>query len=162
MGSGKSRTGKALAQSIGWEFIDLDQYIEHKMDQTVADLFEKGEEYFRVVEAEAVRDIVTMRQITGENLVLALGGGTLGITSVQWLIHGSTECVYLRAGLDTIISRLGTRSRTRPLYQGKYEIEDLFDSRTPVYETSEYSVDVDGKSVEEICNAIKAFFFSGN
>ena len=30
MGSGKTTTGKDLAKAIGYEFIDLDQFIEQK------------------------------------------------------------------------------------------------------------------------------------
>ncbi len=41
MGSGKSSVGKILANSKGYEFLDLDHYIEQQEKLSVADLFEK-------------------------------------------------------------------------------------------------------------------------
>lgn len=162
MGSGKSRVGKELAESLGWEFIDLDRYIEHKIGLSIAEIFEDGETRFRAIEAEAVRDVVTMRQITGDNLVLALGGGTLTITSVRWLILEHTNCVYLSTGLDSIIRRLGTRSKSRPLYHDTYNIEALLDERIPVYELAPYRVQTDDREPKETAETIKSFFFKEN
>ena len=162
MGSGKSRVGRELAKSLGWEFIDLDRYIEHKTGLSIAEIFKEGELKFRAIEAEAVRDIVTMRQITGDDLVLSLGGGTLTITSIRWLILGQTECVFLRTSLDSIIGRLGTKSKSRPLYQNKFDIEELLDERTPVYELAKCTVQTDGLSPKEVSDKIKSFIFREN
>lgn len=160
MGSGKSRVGRILADELSWEFIDLDRYIEHKMGRKIPDIFsEDGEDYFRAVEAEAVRDVITMRQITGENLVLALGGGTLSIKPIQWLILEQTSCVYLRTGLDCIIRRLGTNNPGRPLLRDKYSVEELLDERIPTYEMAPYTADTDKQSPDEVAAAIKSFFF---
>ena len=41
MGSGKSSVGKILACSKGYDFLDLDYYIEQQEQLSVADLFEK-------------------------------------------------------------------------------------------------------------------------
>ncbi len=59
MGAGKSTIGKNLARYTGFRFIDLDNYIEHKTGRTVSDFFEKNGEYtFRLIELEALREIV--------------------------------------------------------------------------------------------------------
>lgn len=159
MGSGKSRVGRELSEALGWEFVDLDKYIEHKIGKPIPEIFSEGEEHFRAIEAEAVRDVITMREITGENLVLALGGGTLTINSIRELVLGQTSCVYLRTGLDEIIGRLGTHSRKRPLFNGKYKIEELLDSRIPTYELAGHSVITDGKTPEKVAAEILAFLF---
>lgn len=155
MGSGKSRVGRELAESLGWEFTDLDRYIEHKMDQSIPEIFKDSEMRFRAIEAEAVRDILTMKQITGENLVLALGGGTLTIKPIVPLVLEHSECVYLRTGLDAIISRLGTSSKSRPLFHDKYNIERLLDERIPIYELAPHTIDTDGKDPVSIVAEIK-------
>ena len=78
MGSGKSSVGVRLATCLGYEFIDLDYYIEKKIGLSIDEIFkEQGEDGFRAIEAEALRDVVIMHKLTAENLVLALGGGTL-------------------------------------------------------------------------------------
>lgn len=159
MGSGKSRVGKELAEALGWEFVDLDRYIEHKMDQSIPELFQGGEMRFRAIEAEAVRDLITMHQITGENLVLSLGGGTLTIKPLVPLILEHSQCVFLRTDLDTIISRLGTNSKSRPLFHDKYKVETLLDERTPIYESAHHTVRTDGKTPGEIATEIKGLIF---
>ena len=61
MGSGKSSVGAELATLLGFEFIDLDCYIEEKIGLSIKDIFEmQGEEGFRAIEAEALRDVVVM------------------------------------------------------------------------------------------------------
>ena len=155
MGSGKSRTGKELARLLGWEFVDLDRYIEHKAGKSIAEIFEAdSEEYFRALEAEAVRDLVTMRQITGESLVLSLGGGTIMTGAIRPLILEQTFCVYLQTSLDTVLGRVGGRNRNRPMLQGKYRTEELLDARTPVYEMAALTVRTDGRTPEEVAAEI--------
>ena len=72
MGSGKSTTGKDLAKALGYQFIDLDEYIEEKYQAKIAEIFEKeGELGFRKIEREALKEVLTTT-----NIVLSLGGGT--------------------------------------------------------------------------------------
>ena len=48
MGCGKSTFGKKLAEKIGWNYIDLDNYIESKEVKSIPTIFqENGEKYFR-------------------------------------------------------------------------------------------------------------------
>ena len=48
MAAGKSTVGKALANSLHWEFRDLDELIEEREQLSVTDFFrEKGEPAFR-------------------------------------------------------------------------------------------------------------------
>ena len=52
MGSGKSTTGRLLAEKLGFDFKDLDDYIESKQMCTISSIFKsKGEIYFRKIEA---------------------------------------------------------------------------------------------------------------
>lgn len=47
MGSGKTTLGKALAQILNFQFVDLDWYIENRYRKTIRDIFsENGEENF--------------------------------------------------------------------------------------------------------------------
>jgi len=154
MGSGKSCVGRELSSRLGWEFTDLDRYIEHKMGQTIPEIFKDGEERFRAIEAEALRDLVVMSQVTGKDIVISLGGGTITIGSARRLILEQTTCIYLRTDLDTIFKRLGTRSKSRPLFHDKLKVEDLMDTRAPLYEMAHLTVRTDGKSPAEIAEEI--------
>ena len=143
MGSGKSTTGLALAGLLGWEFIDLDIYIEGKIGRSPERIIaQDGETRFRAMEAEALRDVLIMHQLTGENLVLALGGGTIMTTSVRHLILEDTLCVYLRTS-DEELRKRRTEGRWNP-------------ERQPVYEMAALTVVTDGKTPQEVAELIRA------
>ena len=142
MGSGKSSTGSELAGLFGWEFIDLDSYIEGKIGRSVSEIIaQDGETRFRAVEAEALRDVVIMHQLTGGHLVLALGGGTIMTTSVRRLILEDTLCVYLKTSFGQLQKRLS---------EGRWGPE-----RQPVYEMAALTVVTDGKTPQEVAQEIR-------
>ena len=75
MGSGKSTVGRALADELGWHFIDLDEEIERQQGCTISSIFDsQGEPAFRKVESEALHKVVRAIQ-SGRPHVVALGGG---------------------------------------------------------------------------------------
>lgn len=72
MGCGKSTIGKILAERRGQELLDTDHYIEQKLGRSISDIFTtQGEEVFRDMETQALRDLVQKQ----ESMVIALGGG---------------------------------------------------------------------------------------
>lgn len=153
MGCGKTSVGRALAERLGWEFIDLDEYIEHKLGRSISTVFAtEGEEKFRAVEAEAVRDVIIMHQLTGTDLVLALGGGTLTIAPVQPLILEQTSCVYLRATADSLREWV-KGSTDRPLLASA-DFDALLQSRIPIYEKAGTIIDVDSLSYDDVVNTL--------
>ncbi len=57
MGCGKSTVGRALADELGWTFVDLDEEIERKQGATIASIFDtRGEAAFREMECDALRE----------------------------------------------------------------------------------------------------------
>ena len=39
MGAGKTSVGRALAQKLGWDFVDLDFEIEHSSNESIENIF---------------------------------------------------------------------------------------------------------------------------
>src|SRR5690349_11970508 len=75
MGSGKSTIGRALADEIGWTFLDLDEEIERKEGKPISEIFEeKGEPAFREIESAILREHLKMVD-RGRPYVISLGGG---------------------------------------------------------------------------------------
>ena len=71
MGCGKSYVGRNLAPLLGFDYIDVDKYIEEKEGLTIKEIFEqKGEDYFRQAEKDFIHQLDT-----GQNLVISTGGG---------------------------------------------------------------------------------------
>ena len=73
MGAGKSTIGPILANTIGWDFFDLDSVIEKKVGKKVKMIFEQdGEEYFRRIESDTLVELSKNSKV-----VVSLGGGTM-------------------------------------------------------------------------------------
>ena len=145
MGSGKSTAGSILAALLGWEFIDLDSYIEGKIGRSPELIIaQDGETRFRAIEAEALRDVLVMHQLTGENLILALGGGTIMTRPLRRLILEQTCCVYLKTSEEELRER-------RPEGGRRWDPE-----RLPVYEQAALTVITDGKTPQEVAEEIRA------
>lgn len=98
MGAGKTTLGKALSQSLGLAFYDLDWYIESRMHRTVKQIFdERGEEGFRQIEHNMLHEVAEF-----ENVVIACGGGTPCFFDNMEYLNGQGETVYLKCTPDVL------------------------------------------------------------
>jgi shikimate kinase len=150
MGAGKSTIGPLLAQSLKWDFLDLDVVIESGAGKTIAEIFaERGEAVFRSLEAEAILDHTTRR-----NLVLALGGGAIETESTRELLAKleHTCMLFLDAPLDTLVARCLAQPGTakRPVLADREGLQRRFDLRLPYYRASHLTVTTAGLSPEAI------------
>ncbi len=122
MGSGKSHWGKIWAANYKLGFIDLDEVIQMEEGGSVVDIFEeKGEDYFRTVEAKKLREMATVK-----SSIIACGGGTPCFhDNMKWMNeHGIS--VYLSATPDEILRRLIKGQQQRPLIKKLSQAELLF------------------------------------
>lgn len=115
MGCGKSSVGKILASLLpDCHLIDLDTYIEEKQGKIIPEIFnEYGEAAFRRMEREALEEI--FRDPDRPRAILSLGGGTVTSGQCRQLIRRHTDCFYLRATTDTLLSNLEGHSEGRPM-----------------------------------------------
>ncbi|MFR6640430.1 MAG: shikimate kinase [Christensenellales bacterium] len=68
---GKTTVGRLVAEKTGKTFVDLDGKLKRE-GRTIPDIFtEAGEEYFRKVESEVAREV-----LSGGGQVVSTGGGT--------------------------------------------------------------------------------------
>ena len=122
MGSGKTHWGKIWAAANDFSFIDLDKAIEITEGKLIADIFEdKGEKYFRTVEAAALRNC---KDLT--NTIVACGGGTPCFEeNMQWM-NGQGITIYLSTTSSEILKRVLTEQEKRPLLKKMNPGELLF------------------------------------
>jgi shikimate kinase len=130
MGSGKSSVGRALAQKLGWEFIDLDYEIEQSSKESIENIFASaGEQEFRK------RETQQLRQINRDKAVIATGGGTF-IHNRDWMLQNGTV-IYLEVPFETLATRIGAET-SRPLWKNA---QQLFGERQRIYESAHHKVD---------------------
>ena len=114
MGCGKSTVGSLVADALGCPFLDLDALIEKKAGKTIPQIFAAdGEAAFRQLEKKLLEE--TVKKHAGGTAVLALGGGTVTVPGAPALLHEKTLCIWLRATLETLLSRLDGGTGNRPL-----------------------------------------------
>jgi len=155
MGSGKTTVGRALAQRLGWQFLDLDAEIERRDGRTVPQVFaESGEAHFRHLETAALAALLGRRRV-----VVALGGGAPQELSNRLLLEQTprTAVVYLAAPLETLIARCEqddarTGAAGRPLLA---EAEQRFAVRRHLYERiARHHIETSARDIEQVADAI--------
>lgn len=154
-GSGKSTVGAALAAHLQWPFVDTDALIELKESRKITDLFvENGEEYFRSVEFETLKEV-----LQEDSAVISLGGGApISIPAQEALSSSNSTIVFLDVSLATAAPRVGF-NRDRPLLLGnpRAQWQALSDQRRPIYEKlATQSIKVDDMTVDEIIAIIES------
>jgi shikimate kinase len=159
MGSGKTTVGRALAERLGWQFLDLDAEIERRDGRTVPQIFaasgdKGGEAHFRHLETSALAAVLGHRQV-----VVALGGGAPEELGNRLLLEQTprTAVVYLSAPLQTLLARCRQDDALagavgRPLLA---EAEQRFAARRHLYERiAAHQVETSACDVEQVADAI--------
>ncbi len=159
MASGKSTVGEELAKVLGYNFIDLDTFIEQKHNKTIKMIFEYfGEDHFREIENDALREIA---EFDG-NIIVASGGGTSCFYNSVDFMNSVGITIYLRAEVTELVSRLIASKKDRPLLWGKSEEElnnyilRVLEERKKYYEKARITVDISSLDVNDMANTIKA------
>jgi len=164
MGCGKSSIGRDLQTLLDWDFLDLDEQIVAKTGLPIARIFaEQGEQAFRDLEVETLRFLLENRNNPiyheRDNLVIALGGGTIMLPEAQALVDQYAICIYLRAGFDTLFNNLSDQAESRPMLSGanglKARIEELMSVREATYEEcADIIVDIDDLPTREAAELV--------
>ncbi len=158
MGTGKTSTGRMLANRLGYAFADLDQKIEAEEKMSIKTMFaERGETYFRAAEAAMVK-----RFATKGHVVISTGGGTVKNPDNMAELRKNGWIICLTAGVDTILERTGRRG-TRPVLDSadhgdrRKAIAELLASRAKFYAGADYTVDTSKLSPMQVTEEILHF-----
>jgi shikimate kinase len=150
MGSGKSTVGRLLAKKLKIPFVDLDEEIEIREGLTIPQIFSlKGEEYFRKLELEVLKDVT----YSLPTFVMATGGGLGANPLAMDFMKKHGKVVWLDIDFGTFKHRTG-KDENRPLLKkSEKELKELFEKRKKVYSQAHFRVESQ-KSVEETVKKI--------
>lgn len=153
MGTGKTSVGRELSKELGWKFIDTDVLIEEREGKPISLIFkERGEDYFRQIEKDTVKEISEM-----SNVVIATGGGVIkNMKNVENLGRRGT-IIWLKADPEIILKRVMLEGGKRPLLDVKEplrEINHLLSERLKFYEQADTSVDTNFITPQETAQEI--------
>ncbi len=154
MGAGKTTVGRELSQSLGWQFIDLDDVVVRRANQSVPEIFaSEGEAGFRKRESQALQEVLAA---SAENAtVIALGGGAyVQGANFELIRRSGCRTFHLDADLETLMARCKTEGNTRPLLQDENHFRQLYVARQSSYMKADHRIDTAGKSVREIVTEI--------
>jgi len=159
MASGKTTLGLELAKTLNYEFIDLDAYIENKYNKSIKQIFEfKGEEHFRVIENEALREVASFEG----NIIIAAGGGTSCFYNSIDFMNKEGLTIYLKVDVAELVARLIESKTDRPLLWGKtkQELNDyiirVLEEREKYYKKSKITFESPNVNISQIAQTIKA------
>jgi shikimate kinase len=152
MGSGKSTAGKSLSSQLGYEFIDLDKFIESEYKMTIPEIFStKGEKEFRAMEHNALKKVMER-----DNIVVACGGGTPCYYDNMELMNSHGITIYLKMSADSLVNRLMNAKEKRPLVANKNEkelrefVNRQLEKREDTYHLAQYTVKGKDLNVKEL------------
>jgi shikimate kinase len=158
-GSGKTTVAAALANQLGWPWIDADEELERRAGKTIRQIFAGGgESAFRDLESAVVAELARL-----EGHIIALGGGVILREQNRQAIAGRGKVIWLQAAPEVLMSRIqsdATTAARRPNLTGAgglAEIRSLLAERTPLYAAcADLTIHVEDKTPPEIARQIIA------
>lgn len=152
MGSGKTSTGRPLAERLGYGFVDADAVIEQAAGCSIPEIFERdGEAGFRSLESQ-VLSAISQRH----SLVVATGGGVVTQPENWGLLH-SGIVIWLDVVPDQLLHRLNADSTVRPLLQTtdpEAALNALLNERRPLYSEADLTVVINDETPEAVADGI--------
>ena len=152
MGSGKTSTGRPLAERLGYGFVDADAVIEQAAGCTIPEIFERdGEAGFRELESQVMSAICQRH-----SLVVATGGGVVTQRKNWGLLH-SGIVIWLDVMRDQLLARLRADATERPLLKSpdpEAALDDLLAQRKPLYAEADLTVVIDQEDPATVADGI--------
>ena len=107
-GSGKTTTGREVARTLGWRFVDIDEEIVAAAGRSIEEIFSRGGEgAFRDLEHDRLAEVCR-----GRDQVVSTGGGVVAFERNRRLMSESGLVVCLEAAPEVLYRRLKRERET--------------------------------------------------
>lgn len=156
-GTGKSAVSKLLAERLKMGVISTDEEIVRRAGMSTPEIVASlGWPGFRDLESAVARDVGAL-----DNHVIDTGGGIIERRENIQALARNGRFIWLKATVETIVTRIATDTERPPLTDGKTfteEVAQVLERRNPIYEqTAELAIDTDTLTPEEIVDRILKF-----
>lgn len=151
MGAGKTTIGQALADLLGWDFVDTDALIVSRAGKPIETIFrESGEGRFREIEWEVLSGLQGARRA-----VVATGGGSFLGVPHRRLLQRTGLVVWLDVPLDAVARRLG-EGADRPLWRAAdaLALRVLWERRRAVYALADVRIEASHGTPHQVAERI--------
>ncbi len=154
MGAGKTSVGRALARSLGIDFVDSDKEIEAAAGASVVDIFSMyGEQEFRRAETSVIERLL---KSTPRVKVISTGEGAFITPAVREMVLKNAVSIWLKADLDLLVKRTNFR-HTRPQLlnnDSRVILSQLINERYDTYALADIMVETHDESLRKTLNAV--------
>jgi shikimate kinase len=148
MGTGKTATGRLVAEHLHFEFLDTDELIQGRTGRSIAEIFAtQGEAAFRELERDLVGELAGRIRT-----VIATGGGLPANPANLAGLKTHALVVCLWASPEKIWERVRNQSH-RPLLHDpdpQRKIRELLKLREPFYRQADVLINTDQRSAREV------------
>ena len=152
MGSGKSSTGRPLAEKLGYGFVDSDSVIEQLAGCSIPEIFQRdGEAGFRELETQVLSAISERH-----SLVVATGGGVV-TRSENWGVMHQGIVIWLDVEREQLLKRLEADNTPRPLLQEAdpaQALDRILNARRPQYSEADLTVVIAEETPDVVADGI--------
>ncbi len=161
-GAGKTALGRALAESLGLEFVQLTQLVTERAGMTTQELVElAGLDAFRRLEREALVALVDQKT----KVVLETSGGLVGAPDTYRLVLEHFHTVWIKAQPEEHMQRVVDQSDLRPMAgrpEAMNDLKALLADRQQAYSEAAAVLDTSGldeeTTAEQLSHLVSAAF----
>ncbi|MDR0391492.1 MAG: shikimate kinase [Planctomycetaceae bacterium] len=160
-GTGKSTVALILGERHLIPVIDSDVEVEREAGVSISEIFLcRGEVVFRDIEESVISRILA----SGNNMILASGGGAILRESTRNKFRATGKVIWLQASPEVVLQRIQSDSASqtmRPNLTSLPQLEEitfLLSQRHPLYEqTATTTINTDNLSPYEIADLCEKF-----
>lgn len=155
-GTGKSTVGKIVAKKLGYDFVDVDDFIETKNKLNIKKTVQiNGWEYFRDLETEAIKYLTSK-----EKTVISTGGGAILRPQNVHELRNNSLVFMLKANPTALAKRISRYNKLPALtkYSSvEQELKQVWADRKEKYFSScDFIIDSEKASPKSVANQIIA------
>lgn len=153
-GTGKTVVGEMVAVRLGMQYMGMDAEIVKAAGMPIPQIVETyGWKTFRDMESKKAQELGGR-----DHIIIDSGGGIIERSENIAALQKNALIFWLKASVDTIISRIQDDTERPALSDGKTfveEIEDVLEQRISKYKSAaQYEIDTDNLTPKEVAGRI--------